>query len=124
MELEVARARLSDLRALDTLQGNKYGWLRFHGGRHVVVATACLFVSSRFGTAIAVRYLRYSRGLFGANTTLGEYFWEDTRKKFRVFFGGKEAGEEGGEHVPRTTRQNCPSPCTYVLYQSAGALFE
>lgn len=35
-ELEVAQARLSDLRALDTLRGNKCALLRFHGRRYVV----------------------------------------------------------------------------------------
>lgn len=46
LELEVARAELSDLRALDTLRGNKCASLRFHGGWYVVLVTACLFVCS------------------------------------------------------------------------------
>lgn len=40
LELEVAQARLSDLRALDTLRGNKCASLRFHGERYIVPATA------------------------------------------------------------------------------------
>lgn len=44
LELKVARTALSDLRALDTLRGNKCASLRFHGGRYVVLVTACLFV--------------------------------------------------------------------------------
>lgn len=67
LELQVARAELSDLRALDTLRGNKCASLRFHGRRYVVLVTACLFVSSLHdrGTFMNVITLsfRHSRDL-------------------------------------------------------------
>lgn len=61
LELEVARAELSDLRALDTLRGNKCASLRFHGGWYVALVTACLFVSSLHdrGTSMSVIVSRF-----------------------------------------------------------------